>query len=71
MKNGHPSTTNGSSYRHESILSSEVLALFNAPLKPKAESTGADVFLSSPEDFERAAQAAWIVQQTNNSQVIH
>lgn len=71
MKNGHHALTNGIGHRHESVLASEVLALLQSPQKSSAESTGADLLLSSPEDFERAAQAAWIVQQTNGSEFIH
>lgn len=71
MKNGNPYFANGISTGREPFLANEILAVLNSTLRITSDNAGTGLDLSDPEDFERVAQAAWVVQQANDSQIIH
>ncbi len=67
MNNGRQIATDGVSYGVESLLAREVSErLF------QEKASGLDLRdVHSPEDYERAAQAAWLARLTNEAGLKH
>lgn len=71
MNKGNLLIANGINLGHDPFFVYELLAPLDAPLTFTTDNENEDLVMDGPEDYERVAQAAWLIQQTNISQYIH